>query len=85
MIKNLITKERLCTLATVVYHCLFISGASFYVTEFQKTRDTIIQQVDRVEEQANKVKKSGDDIASSIKIVDSRLQTVESICSKLRF
>ena len=83
--KNLITKQRLCTLATIAYHCLFLSGASFYVTEFQKTRDTIVAQVDRVENKANELKKTGQDINGSIKSIESKLDTVKRACERLRF
>jgi len=83
--KKLITKERLCTLATIAYHCLFLSGASFYVAEFQKTRDTIVKQVDRVEKKADELKKTGESINSSIKSVESKLDKVKRTCEKLRF
>lgn len=87
-----IKKEHLCTAATIIYHCIFLSGAGFYVTEFQKTRDTVIQQVDRVEAQADKLKASGDSIRTSIvglstKIdaVGNKLDDVKRTCEKLRF
>ena len=83
--KKLITKERLCTLATIAYHCLFLSGASFYVAEFQKTRDTIVAQVDRVEKKADELKKTGQDINGSIKSVEDKLNTVKRACERLRF
>ena len=83
--KKLLNKERLCTVATIIYHCLFLSGASFYITEFQKTRDTIIQQVDRVEKKANELKTTGNEITKSINSVEDKLNNVKRVCEKLRF
>ena len=53
MKKFKMTKERWCTLAQVAYHIVFaggmFGGGMHYLDEFQKTRDTIVQQVDRAE------------------------------------
>lgn len=85
-------RETLCTIATIIYHLLFLSGASFYVTEFQKTRDVIIAQADRVGQEANKLKaevrslkNTGSNIDGSIKSLTSQLQSVKNSCNKLRF
>ena len=70
------TKERWCTVAQIVYHIVFaggmFGGGSYYLAEFQKTRDTIVQQVDRVETLAKQVEAS---VLLSAKAVD---QTVAS-------
>jgi len=81
----ILKKEHICTAATIIYHLTFLGGASFYVTEFQKTRDVIIQQVDRVEKQADKLKNTGNKIKTSINSFKAELKTVKNTCSKLRF
>ncbi|PCI45904.1 MAG: hypothetical protein COB41_00510 [Proteobacteria bacterium] len=86
------SKSLLCTLAQVIYHIMFLGGASFYVVEFQKTRDTIVKQADRVEAQADKLRSSASSIRTSIiglsiKVdsVGAKLEGVKKTCSKLRF
>lgn len=83
--KKLITRERLCTLITIIYHCIFLSGASFYITEFQKTRDTIVEQADRIEKKANELKQTGQNITGSVNSVGKKLDEVKRTCEKLRF
>ncbi len=87
-----ITSKHLCTAATIVYHCLFLSGASFYVTEFQKTRDVIVKQVDRVENESKKLRREASSVRTSIiglsiKIdsVGVELGKVKNTCSKFNF
>lgn len=80
-----INSKTLCTVATIIYHCTFLGGAGFYVAEFQKTRDVIVAQVDRVEKEGTKLRQTGDDIKGSIRSVEKKLEEVGSVCKKLRF
>lgn len=56
-----------------------------YVAEFQKTRDVIVQQADRIEQKANELKATGKTITSSVNSVEQKLDEVKKTCSKLRF
>lgn len=80
-----IKASHLCTIAQICYHLTFLGGAGFYVAEFQKTRDTIVQQVDRVEEEGKKLRKTGTSIKVSIKSVGKELKLVREVCRKLKF
>lgn len=56
-----IKKEHICTALQIAYHLTFIGGATtlgnHYLDEFKKTRDTVVKQVDRAENIANKIEK----------------------------
>jgi len=81
--KNLVTKERLCTLVTIAYHCLFLSGASFYLAEFQKTRDVIEKSVTRVEQESVKLRGKVHEMEQSVNGVTYQLEKVEKTCKRL--
>lgn len=56
------TKDKWCTIVQVAYHLIFaggmVTGGQHYLAEFQKTRDTIVQQVDRVEQISTQAQES---------------------------
>lgn len=87
-----LTKEKICAIVTLAYHCLFLSGASLYVTEFQKTRDVIIAQGKAIEQEGAKLNKRAEKIRTSIvglgikiESVGNKLDDVKKTCEKLRF
>ena len=78
--------NNICVLIQVVWHLAFggamFGGGNYYLEEFQKTRDTIVQQVDRIEaiskalgkgvaNSANKLAKVGNNINSTGKAMSS--------------
>jgi hypothetical protein len=76
-------KERLCMIVQIVYHLLFLGGASFYVTEFQKTRDMVIQQIDRVENMSKDLKQTSDNASSAISSLNEELRNTQNACRRL--
>ena len=82
-------KEHLCTLATLVYHVTFLGGATtlgnHYLEEFEKTRELVVQQVDRAEKIVDKVRKTGDNLNSSVSNLNKELKKVKKACSSIRF
>jgi hypothetical protein len=88
MKKFKLKKEHLCTLATLIYHGTFLGGATtlgnYYLDEFEKTRQVIIQQVDRAENVVDKVRKTGDNLTDSVNKIDKELKKVRKACSGIR-
>jgi len=84
MLNNIkINKEKWCTLVQIAYHLTFaggmIGGGNYYLQEFQKTRDTIVQQVDRAE---GLVKKLETTIEKSVKQVTATVnKTTKAVSS----
>lgn len=81
-------KEHFCTAATLIYHMTFLGGATtlgnYYLDEFEKTRQVIVEQVDRAEKIVDKVKKTGDNLTSSVNKIDKELKKVKKACSGIR-
>lgn len=85
-------KEQWCTALQVAYHLVFaggmITGGQHYLSEFQKTRDTIVQQADRVEEilstNVDKVTKTANNVGNTIKNSSESIEkTKESLDSNI--
>lgn len=57
-----LTKERLCTAVQIIYHVLFIGSTAtvgnYYLEEFEKTRNTIVTQVNRIDDIGKNVTKN---------------------------
>lgn len=66
-------KEHICTTLQIGYHFLFIGGATtlgnHYLEELEKTRETIMTQVNRAEKVLKNVQDSGDQITKELKKV----------------
>lgn len=91
-----LTKERLCTIATLSYHLLFLGGSSAliggYVEEIDKLRQEIVKQADRAEKVVRDVESTGKDleiVGNKVVYVleDTRkqLKKAEKACKKIRF
>lgn len=74
----------LCTIIQIIYHIVFLSGASFYVSEFQKTRDTIVKQVDRIEDNIILVRETGESIDISIRGLRKDIDNIQKTCKRLK-
>ena len=57
-----LSKEKLCTIVQISYHLLFLGSTAtvgnYYLEEFEKTRNTIVTQVDRIDDIGKKVNKN---------------------------
>jgi len=83
-----ITKERLCTLAQISYHLIFLGGATtlgnHYLDEFEKTRVVIVEQVDRAEKIVDKVRKTGDNLSDSVTSIEKELKNLKKVCGGIK-
>lgn len=83
-----IKKEHICTALTVVYHMTFLGGATtlgnHYLDEIEKTRKTIVEQVDRAEAIVKQADGSAKGFIKSANKVNDRLvkelKKVKKVC-----
>ena len=66
-----------CTVLNFLLTTSFLGGGQHYLSEFQKTRDTIVEQADRIEKIAENLKTTVEQSASTV------TSTVSSSANKI--